>query len=939
MSYNDYIGHYLTQLLLSVPAEKLVEYPEDGGDFKSIISPIVVILRGESSLLIRQEEYSNLLFSEESYELLSQYPQNGLKSTLGAYLDHISHRFVSYFGTEELAICHLHIIAIALLQTFVQLNFTGPNITYSSKEVFFPHCDENQLQLDAVKLLNLQGQPAYDLINNPIFLIIAQLLLEKLVGLDEKYSFIESPIDTDYDAFTESITSLTKTNSNNPLKASIQWWMVRCLQIHLSVLSEPPSMPLTASSLLLNPNVLSTLSPKSNSNLQRYIQILYILEYARLYIHSSTENLAISYLIKARKLSELSFLLTGAKAKRTKFQTTHNSALIILAKSKIENIYESQEQSSNPESYNLGDDLLLEKPEFESLDNLELPDSSDRKRIRLDYGDDEADQEEKLVPVVTKSDDIPEELKSLDPNEQPSLNDLDSLQLLLILTIVKQTSPSNDPLVQQELFAIVSRLVYSSSNKTNWSIFSRSLWERSLLETNKSRTLERGILQMTSLVEEIGINIKSRIIPQAENNEQSSPAVRLRFIHQLPLMPQWTMDSKLAEKYMSLGVIKSALDIYERLHLYCEAALCYAAIDNEKEAEKILVNRISNHPDDCRAISILGDIRSDPSLWEEAWSKGRYSKAKSSLSRYYYAPPPQSGLSKDLTLAIKHMHDCLIANPLNYENWFFYGCCGLESGQFELASEAFTRCVSLDDMNSHAWSNLASALLRLDRLRPAFNALKKALRSANEQKKSWKIYENFIIVATKLNEWNDVLNATKEVIQLRKDSDGEGSIDIPVIEKLVEILVSTEYPTGEDAQLTHYQNSCIQLVCNLLPSVINSSSRCWRIVSRVELWRKRPWAALECHEKAYRALAQKPDLEFQESAWNDAVEACSDLVSAYESFGELPGKHGAGDVVCSDWKYKAKSSIRGLKSKGKAMWEDSDGWNKLQELMEDLTNN
>lgn len=205
--------------------------------------------------------------------------------------------------------------------------------------------------------------------------------------------------------------------------------------------------------------------------------------------------------------------------------------------------------------------------------------------------------------------------------------------------------------------------------------------------------------------------------------------------------------------------------------------------------------------------------------------------------------------------------------------------------------------------------------------------------SSKEGKRSWRIHENFVIVAMKLNEWSDVLQATRELIDMKEG--GESSIDIPVIEKLVEILVATDYPK-EGERLTHYQNSCIDLVCNMLPNVITNSGRCWRIVARVHIWRKKPWEALECYEKAYRAVSQKHDLSTNETIWNEAVEACEDLVAAYESLGELPGKHGADDLVCKDWKYKSKTTIRSLMSKGKLMWEDSQGWDRLMALKENL---
>ena len=70
-----------------------------------------------------------------------------------------------------------------------------------------------------------------------------------------------------------------------------------------------------------------------------------------------------------------------------------------------------------------------------------------------------------------KQEDIPADLKDLDPNNQPALNNLDNLQLLLRLTVLKQTSPASDPLVEEELSALVGRVLYASAGKVNWSIF------------------------------------------------------------------------------------------------------------------------------------------------------------------------------------------------------------------------------------------------------------------------------------------------------------------------------------------------------------------------------------------------------------------------------------------------------------------------------------
>lgn len=101
------------------------------------------------------------------------------------------------------------------------------------------------------------------------------------------------------------------------------------------------------------------------------------------------------------------------------------------------------------------------------------------------------------------------------------------------------------------------------------------------------------------------------------SSNEINVASRLSYIHQLPFIPRWQLDATLAEKYMSLGILKSAVEIYERLGMACETALCYAAVGDEKKAEEILLQRINENDSDARAYSILGDIKQDPSLWEK----------------------------------------------------------------------------------------------------------------------------------------------------------------------------------------------------------------------------------------------------------------------------------------------------------------------------------
>ncbi|GAV52841.1 hypothetical protein ZYGR_0AI01230 [Zygosaccharomyces rouxii] len=823
--------------------------------------------------------------------------------------------FCSRFSSSEDAL----LLAIALLQTFIQNNYTGPCCLSEIHEI------KGIKQSVLINLLSSGGQPAYELMESPLIFILSLILLEQIT---QQPSILGST--TDDEEIDPPVISSTDTPS---LLAAAHWWRARALVTHLSLLSEPSGyQPAIIASILGSIDLVNAIAKDLPSDFpeitKKNLYTIFYLENVKSSLAINTEHLCLPTLTKVKKLTNFEFVLTGARALRTKFQQESHSGLIILAESSFQSLEDEQGEPVDalPENYTLDSDLLLEKTHFESIGNEPLDEQLVKSR-KLE-GNDGVEEEDRVLPVALRQENIPSHLQALNPNEQPRLSNYDNIQLLLRLYVLRQISPAKDPMVEEELSAVIYRIIHQDGPK-NYGIFSRALWERSVVETLKARTVERGLLQMQALVEELGLRIGTKLLSHDDNTE--NPPSRLKYIHQLPFIPRWELDTLLAEKYMSLGVLKSAVEIYERLHLACEAALCYAAVGDERQAEAIILKRISENPKDARAISILGDIRQDPNLWEQSWKIGKYVNAKNSLAKYYYQPPPSSGLTRNLGTVLRHLNDSLRRYPLNFEIWYFYGCVGLESGKMELAAEAFSRCVALDPIHGAAWSNLSAAYVEMNKLKEAFSCLKQAV--STDARKNWRIWENFMLVAMKLNEWQDVLLACKNLVTIKRDKVGEASIDLPVVEKLVELLISTDYNLDS---LSYYQRSCIDFICNTIPSIVTTSARCWRIVARVELWRGRPWAALDCHEKAYRAVSHNPDLEINEKIWEETVDACDDLVAAYESLGEMEGRHGPGSMVCQDWKYKSRATIKALMSKGKGIWEESDGWERLLEMRRQL---
>lgn len=763
--------------------------------------------------------------------------------------------------------------AAALIQSFIQVNFTGPQL-----DGLIPENTSGY----TLKDLSASNEPANVLTKASHLLVEALKLLRDLVEKQE-----------------------------GELQSYAQWWLTRALVIQQSLLF--------ASAGEIHDS-LNELFPKFKKLVESDSELAtrYYLEKARSELVYDYDSKAEQDLKLGQNASGLLLSLTGFMAKRTQFQTVEHPVLLLLAKSRKE-ITASGEETQLPEALPLNSDLFLEKPLYSTMEGEKDPDS----------------------PFYRK---IAEGLQDIDPNSQPALRDIDSALLMLREQYIRQCQATDAPFVKEELSAYVQRLIHAPSCSVNWLLFSRALWERSVLESDSPKTIERGILQMQALVDELGHSAMTYIprleeVDKAEDEKLASPASRLRYVHQTMPLPSWSMDALLAEKYLSIGSLKTALGLYERLQMWAEMAMCLAAVDKQEEGIAILQKHLDENPDDARGWSVMGDITLKPEYWEKAWELGKYAPSKRSLGQWFYMPP--KGVERDLDLAIRHFNESLHVNPLHLNTWFLYGCCGLETEQYELAAEAFTRCVALDESDPKAWSNLSTSLLRLGKKTEAFNALKKSTRAASENS-DWRIWANYVTVAIELEEWNEVLRGTKNIISIMGGKEGEKAIDVPVVEALVSILVTTEYPravAGPDGEevtprLSFFQKECIDLTCNIIPKLLTSNARVWKAIAKVETWRKHPWAALECFEKGFRVYTNSPTVQEHEKVFADAVEFLGELCEAYENFGEMEGRNGG--EVCPDWKYKCKSAVRVLVGRGKNYWEETKAWEDLMTLKENL---
>ncbi|CAI6087784.1 unnamed protein product [Clonostachys chloroleuca] len=502
-------------------------------------------------------------------------------------------------------------------------------------------------------------------------------------------------------------------------------------------------------------------------------KVMFLVEAANNYILLGRNDLARETLDKASKESGLLYELSGALGKRTKFQEKNISQLVVLAKSAATTGSEKEEDAAKPEDLKLNDDTLLEEIKFSKEENGQ-------------------EAEEKKLPSA---------LADLSPDDQPQLSPLDQIILLTEATLKDAFSPV-DTLTSEEILPYAVRVLADKS--TNWQIYTQALLVRSRIEVHRSRTVERGVLQLQAVADQVltdttasssttsseesdklgdapdvpaiqvdnvdeptpptTISKPTSFLPAPKPSESAPAHIRLQYIHTLSTPPRWHLESELAYAWAGIGSLVSALEIFKRLRLWAEVALCLASSaaaaeqdedgrgsGGEEKAKGIIRWRLFHRtgetaetapsdadeekdigdpvylkgadfsgparspppPNAPRLWCILGDLESDASYYERAWeiSKHRYARAQKSLGEHYIQ-------KREWENAQEAYKKATSVNRLSSDMWSRLGDICLRLANFEDAAEAFNRSISsATDLGggegARTWSNLGSALWSL----------------------------------------------------------------------------------------------------------------------------------------------------------------------------------------------------------------------------------
>ncbi|KAG6899989.1 hypothetical protein C0993_004608 [Termitomyces sp. T159_Od127] len=809
-------------------------------------------------------------------------------------------------------------LAVACLHAFVQLNWTGPDLDVQPLEVISvesAEVTEESINREAISELAQGGEPAYHLTKVAAFLRLAQIVLAL------PYDHCQSAL----------------------------WWRLRVAVVHQQVLDEPVPQP---------PGLLAALEPlKASLSVEPDLLGCLILEEGLLEHQLSQDRSAADLFVQAAKTTALEYELTGALGKRTKFQQSDLSQLVLLAESHLsvddiipttgssnlneENDAEkSQDQQPNiPETIALNDDTLLEQTEFTSS-NPSAPNSR---------------------------------LTHINPASQPPLHPLDQCILLAMCLNVKNTSPSHG-LTNEQMAPYISRVI---SHPRNWSVHTMALLLRSRLESSRTRTVERSTLQLQALIDQM---------PTADSTLQE----RLLYFHSIHLPSKWELERELALRFLSLGVVRSALEIFERLEMWEEVVKCWVTLERPEkgiaivrdllegrkaEAEEIVsrgkitsANRREVHDNarEAKLWCILGDLEPNNAVehYERAWkiSKGSSARAMRALGGYYFS-------RAKFTEAITCLKRAVAINPLISRSWFILGCAAMRVENWEEAKNAFARCVAIDEDDAESWNNLASMYLRIGTTSGkkesseeaddndessagetaksfafsnkllAFRALKQGLKFSYD---NWRMWSNYMVVAMDVGELAESCRALGRVVEETSGKVGADSADIDVLDRLVAAV--TRAPTnpedegaeGGEAAAAQNPNEGRGLAGSvsrlferiLLPRV--SSPRVFRAYAQLLTWEGRWEEALNAYLDGYRTgvagTMQKGETDVER--WREAVGEVEDIVDVLRNFGPR--------VEESKWQLHGRSIVRSFMGRTRD-FEDEPEWGRLLEIREELS--
>lgn len=645
---------------------------------------------------------------------------------------------------------------------------------------------------------------------------------------------------------------------------------------------------------------------------------------------------AMRTLNRADRLAGISFRISGEMGVRTKFQVkptaqlvarafeTPMSQTLVPAKSRTLSFLLPLHQDTESQNETMSTVPVLPLPK-----NIPLADSDLLGYIKL------TDPPTEPCSDTESNDGMEQDTTPLGP-EKKHLTAVEQALALCHASVVRARNASH-LLTKEEMSPYIDMVLRNASSPHGASsvVHMHALIMRVSFERERGRFLERCMAQM----EEI-----SQFIDRTVEEENLVGAERALFTFAASLPPRWELKKQLAISFGKLGLVKSAMEIFEELEFWDELVDCHRLMGNLGVAEAMIRTELekldvavledgtklleepliglnglgANRAVQARAarrprlLCVLGDVTRDRKHFETAWeeSGGKYARAKRALARLCVQ-------KEEWAEAVIHFREALKLNSLFPEAWFTYGCSAMEIDDWGLAANAFTRVVQQMPDNGEAWNNLARVLHEMGKEKEALKALGEAARIKRD---SWRIWNNVLVLAVELRSSSELVRAMERMLELRgKDGVEEEGISVAVEEV---IRMSTSEDMEDKAMVGDVSKRLLRVLgrCSVL---VSTNATVWEAYAKLYeiMGDEGVQKAFDCRLKQVRALVAHGNWICDRLIFRKMVVAMQSLVEDGIKTGMETNKR------------TAKLQVESIMEQTELVFRRDDGWKQLEEVI------
>ncbi|XP_076661524.1 tetratricopeptide repeat protein 27-like isoform X1 [Halictus rubicundus] len=577
---------------------------------------------------------------------------------------------------------------------------------------------------------------------------------------------------------------------------SCNWWLFRASFIHQLVFNESSAVLFNETEQLIEK------IEESYILKDEYCNTLFSIEAAQFYFYYRRTKESEKYVESAQEITKLGLNLEGVLGKRTKYQQEEKAQLYL----KIDagkSPFPFRHCENLPKSLDLNDDVRLEQ---------------------IDYS------------------------KNIEHAEIGSMEEA----VILAKLVELQLSQPKDKLTDEEIKPYLTAVTNSTKN---WCLKVVSLYRRCMLESADHRAVERSMMQLEYLIQEI----KDTKVPVA---------YRMDLFFASGLKPIWTLEETWARVMISLGLVKGALDVFLKLELWEDVINCHNMLEMKHKAAEIIRQELSKKPT-VQLWCLLGDATQDSSHYETAWklSNKRSSRAQRHWGMFYFA-------KKDYTEAIPHLKLSVELNNIQENVWIRLGYAALQIEDWKLAATAYRRYCTLEQSTFEAWNNLAKAYIKLGDKERAWKTLHDAIKCSYDR---WQVWDNLMVVSIDLGHFSEVIHCYHRILDLKKNH-----LDVQVLDILTHaILNNLNDSDGNPAQ--RLLPKALELFGRISSVVLNNSD-IWRMYGQLTALKKTDTdyeKAAQYLQQAHRAAISDTKWFQQEESTDNVLQLCCILTEMY----------------------------------------------------------